>query len=429
MLRIFKLKEHGSDVKTEALAGFTTFLTMMYIIPVNAIIMSQTGMPMDALITATALITIFSTLLTGIYANTPVAMSVGMGLNAYFTFGLVLGMKIPWQEALGVVFVSGFLFLIVSFTSFRRWIIESIPKDLRRAISAGIGAFIAFIGLKQMGVIVNNETTLVSLGKLSDVNVFLGIAGLLIVLTLSSWRTKGAFIISIAITSIIGWILGLKAMPEAIFSLPASIAPIAMKLDILSVFTLSMLPVILAFMITDMFDSIGTLAGVGYRAGIFSDGDSEKLEKTLQVDAAATVGGSLLGLSTTTSFLESASGVEEGGRTGLTAVFTALFFVLTLFMLPLFSAIPDNAIYPVLVAVGILMFSELRHIDFSDFSVSVAVFAIVLLMPLTYSITNGLAAGLVLYFFMRLIRREWNEISGGLIFLVAISMIPFVFQA
>ncbi|MGP1450227.1 MAG: NCS2 family permease [Wolinella sp.] len=429
MLRIFKLKEHGSDVKTEALAGFTTFLTMMYIIPVNAIIMSQTGMPMDALITATALITIFSTLLTGIYANTPVAMSVGMGLNAYFTFGLVLGMKIPWQEALGVVFVSGFLFLIVSFTSFRRWIIESIPKDLRRAISAGIGAFIAFIGLKQMGVIVNNETTLVSLGNLSDVNVFLGIAGLLIVLTLSSWRTKGAFIISIAITSIIGWILGLKAMPEAIFSLPASIAPIAMKLDILSVFTLSMLPVILAFMITDMFDSIGTLAGVGYRAGIFSDGDSEKLEKTLQVDAAATVGGSLLGLSTTTSFLESASGVEEGGRTGLTAVFTALFFVLTLFMLPLFSAIPDNAIYPVLVAVGILMFSELRHIDFSDFSVSVAVFAIVLLMPLTYSITNGLAAGLVLYFFMRLIRREWNEISGGLIFLVAISMIPFVFQA
>lgn len=429
MLEFFKLKEHGTDLKTEALAGFTTFLTMMYIVPVNAIIMSQTGMPMDALITATALITIFSTLLTGIYANTPVAMSVGMGLNAYFTFGLVLGMKIPWQNALGIVFLSGILFLIISFTDFRKWIMESIPHDLRRAISAGIGAFIAFIGLKQMGIIADNPATLVSLGKLNDTNVLLGIFGLLSVLALSAWRVKGAFILSVAITSILGWILGVKAMPEAIFSMPASIAPIALKLDIAEVLSLSMLPVILAFMITDMFDSLGTLAGVGYRAGLFREKGSRALEKTLQVDAVASVSGSLLGLSTTTSFLESASGVEEGGRTGLTAVFTALCFVLTLFMLPLFGAIPDNAIYPVLVAVGILMFSELRHIDFSDFAISVAVFAIVIFMPLTYSITNGLAAGLVLYLFMLLVKREFGKISGGLLFLALISLIPFVFQA
>lgn len=425
----FKLKEHQTNVKTEALAGFTTFLTMMYIVPVNAIIMSQTGMPMDALITATALITILSTLLNGVWANTPVAMSVGMGLNAYFTFGLVLGMKIPWENALGIVFLSGILFLVVSFTNFRRWIMESIPHDLRRAISAGIGAFIAFIGLKQMGIIADNPATLVGLGNLADTNVLVGIFGLLVVLALSAWRIKGAFILSVAITSILGWILGIKAMPEAIFSMPASIAPIMFKLNILEVLTLSMLPVILAFMITDMFDSLGTLAGVGYRAGIFREKGSKELEKTLQVDAVATVGGSLLGLSTTTSFLESASGVEEGGRTGLTAIFTAFYFILTLFMLPLFGAIPDNAIYPVLVAVGILMFAELRHVDFSDFSISVAAFAIVLFMPLTYSITNGLAAGLLLYFFMRLIKGEFKELSGGLLFLALISLIPFVFHA
>ncbi|MGP1580151.1 MAG: NCS2 family permease [Wolinella sp.] len=429
MLGNFKLKEHGTSVKTEALAGFTTFLTMMYIVPVNAIIMSQTGMPMDALITGTALITIFSTFLTGIYANTPVAMSVGMGLNAYFTFGLVLGMKIPWEQALGVVFLSGILFVIVSFTKFRRWIIDNIPHDLRRAISAGIGAFIAFIGLKQMGVIVDNPATLVALGNLSDTNVLIGIFGLLVALILSAWRVKGAFILSVLAASCLGWALGIKELPKELFSLPASVAPIALKLDIASVLMLSMLPVILTFMITDMFDSIGTLAGVGYRAGIFKDNKSREFERTLQVDALATVGGSMLGLSTTTSFLESASGVEEGGRTGLTAVFTALFFVLTLFMLPLFSAIPENAIYPVLVVVGILMFSELQYIDFSDFAISASVFAIVLLMPLTYSITNGLASGLLLYVFMRIVRGEWKHISGGLIFLALISLIPFLFHS
>ena len=429
MLGIFRLKEHGTSVKTEALAGFTTFLTMMYIVPVNAIIMSQTGMPMDALITGTALVTIFSTFLTGIYANTPVAMSVGMGLNAYFTFGLVLGMKIPWEQALGVVFLSGILFVIVSFTKFRLWIIDSIPHDLRRAISAGIGAFLAFIGLKQMGIIVDNPATLVALGDLSDTNVLIGIFGLSFALILSAWRVKGAFIISVLIASCLGWALGVKELPKELFSLPASIAPIALELNIKGVLMLSMLPVILTFMITDMFDSLGTLAGVGYRSGIFRDSRSKEFERTLQVDAFATVGGSMLGLSTTTSFLESASGVEEGGRTGLTAVFTALFFVLTLFMLPLFSAIPENAIYPVLVVVGILMFSELQYIDFSDFAISVAVFAIVLFMPFTYSITNGLASGLVLYVFMRVVRGEWKHISRGLVFLALISLIPFLFHS
>ncbi|MFP4486857.1 MAG: NCS2 family permease [Campylobacterales bacterium] len=428
LLQRFRLQEHGSDVKTEALAGFTTFLTMMYIVPVNAIIMSNTGMPMEALVSATALITIFATILNGLWANTPIAMSVGMGLNAYFTFGLVLGMGIPWQSALGVVFISGVLFLALSLTSFRRWIIESIPTDLRRAISAGIGAFLAFIGLKQMGVIVANDATFVALGSFLDPHVLLGVFGILLVAVLSIKRVKGAFIIAIVITSIVGWIFGLGSLPEGVFSAPASIAPIAFELDILSALSLSLIPVILTFMITDMFDSLGTLSGVGFRAGMFEGEGNKELQKTLEVDAAATVGGSLLGVSTTTAFIESASGVEEGGRTGLSAVFTGLFFVLTLFMLPLFKAIPPNAIYPVLVFVGVLMFSELGKIDYSDYALLIPSFFIVLLMPLTFSITNGLAAGFIIYLFLRLVNGEFSKINRGLVLLALISFIPFIFS-
>ncbi len=421
----FKLEEHGTSVKTEFTAGFTTFLTMMYIVPVNAIIMSKTGMPMGALITATALITIFSTVLNGLWANTPIAMSVGMGLNAYFTFGLVLGMKIPWQSALGIVFISGIMFLVLSFTKFRVWVMQSVPYDLRRAISAGIGAFIAFIGLKQMGIVVNNDAVLVGLGNFKDINLLIGVLGLIFVFAFYAWRVKGAFILAILFTSIVAWVSGIAPYPTEFLSLPASISPIAMHLDVTSALKLSLLPVIITFLITDMFDSLGTLAGVGFRAGLFKD-DSKELQKTLEVDAAATVGGSLLGLSTTTSFIESASGVEEGGRTGLTAVFTGLFFILTLFMMPLFSAIPENAIYPVLVMVGVLMFTELSNINFKDPAIGVATFLIVIMMPLTYSITNGLAFGFLAYLLIKLLKKEFDDINIGVIALGAISLIVFI---
>jgi len=424
-LGFFKLEEHGTSVKTEFTAGFTTFLTMMYIVPVNAIIMSKTGMPMGALITATALITIFSTVLNGLWANTPIAMSVGMGLNAYFTFGLVLGMKIPWQSALGIVFISGIMFLVLSFTKFRVWVMQSVPYDLRRAISAGIGAFIAFIGLKQMGIVVNNDAVLVGLGNFKDINLLIGVLGLIFVFAFYAWRVKGAFILAILFTSIVAWVSGIAPYPTEFLSLPASISPIAMHLDVTSALKLSLLPVIITFLITDMFDSLGTLAGVGFRAGLFKD-DSKELQKTLEVDAAATVGGSLLGLSTTTSFIESASGVEEGGRTGLTAVFTGLFFILTLFMMPLFSAIPENAIYPVLVMVGVLMFTELSNINFKDPAIGVATFLIVIMMPLTYSITNGLAFGFLAYLLIKLLKKEFDDINIGVIALGAISLIVFI---
>lgn len=422
---LFKLKEHGTDVKTEFRAGFTTFLTMMYIVPVNAIIMSKTGMDFGALVTATALITIFATVLNGLWANTPIAMSVGMGLNAYFTFGLVLGMKIPWQTALGIVFISGILFLVLSFTKFRVWIMQSVPVDLRRAISAGIGAFIAFIGLKEMGMVVANPAVLVGLGDFSNPNVILGVVGLVLTLGLFTLRVKGAFIIAILATSIIAWVFGIASFPKEFISMPASISSISMQLDITSALTLALLPVIITFLITDLFDSLGTLTGVGFRAGIFKD-DGKELQKTLEVDAGATVAGTLLGVSTTTSFIESASGVEEGGRTGLTAVATGLFFILTLFMMPIFKEIPPNAIYPVLVMVGVLMFSELAHINFEDNSVAVATFFIVIMMPLTYSITNGLAFGFISYLVLKLIKRETQDINIGIISLAAISLVAFL---
>ncbi len=421
----FKLNEHNTDVKTEFRAGFTTFLTMMYIVPVNAIIMSKTGMDFGALVTATALITIFATILNGLWANTPIAMSVGMGLNAYFTFGLVLGMKIPWQSALGIVFISGVLFLLLSLTKFRVWVIQSVPVDLRRAISAGIGAFIAFIGLKEMGMIVANPAVLVGLGDFSDSNVMLGVIGLALTFGLFTLRVKGAFIISILVTSGVAWVFGIASFPEEFISMPASVAPIAMHLDISSALSLSLLPVIITFLITDLFDSLGTLTGVGFRAGIFKK-DGKELQKTLEVDAAATVAGTLLGVSTTTSFIESASGVEEGGRTGLTAVATGLFFILTLFMMPFFKEIPPNAIYPVLVMVGVLMFSELAHINFEDKAVAAATFFIVIMMPLTYSITNGLAFGFITYLVLKLVQKETKDINIGIVTLSAVSLVAFL---
>jgi AGZA family xanthine/uracil permease-like MFS transporter len=400
---------------------------MLYIVPVNASIMSNTGMPMDALISATAIMTIIACIINGLWSNTPIAMSVGMGLNAFFTFTMVGQMGLNWQTALGIVFLSGFLFLILSLTPFRVWIIQSVPVDLRRAISAGIGAFIAFIGLKQMGIITSNPETFVSLGNVTDKSVLLGIFGLLLVVVFSAWRIKGAFIIAILLTSISGWIFGIGEAPKEIFSTPASIAPIAFKIDIMSALSFSLLPVIITFLITHMFDSLGTLSGVGFRAGLFKDG-SKELQKTLEADAANSTISAFFGVSTTTSFAESASGVEEGGRTGLTAITTGLCFVVTLFLLPLFLAIPQNAIYPVLIMVGILMFSELGHINYKDFATAVATFLTVLLMPLTYSIATGLAFGFISYAIIKLIKREFKDLTWGLIFLACVSSIIFIFH-
>ena len=424
-MNIFKLKEHHTDVGTEVRAGMTTFIAMLYIVPVNATILSASGMPYDALITATALMTIFASILNGFWANTPIAMSVGMGLNAYFSFGLVKGMGIPWESALGIVFLSGILYVLISMTPVRRWMIETIPMDIKYAVSAGIGAFIAFIGLEQSKLIVGSASTLVTLGDFKDAHVLIALLGLFLALYFTLKRYKIALILSIVLTTIVAWVSGVEKLPEAFVSMPASVAPIAFELDIASALTLSMLPVILIFLITDLFDTLGTLTGVGMRADLFKDKNSIPLQKTIEADAIATVASGLVGVTSTTAFIESAAGVEEGGRTGLTSVVVGLLFILTLFFLPFFKAIPSNAIYPILIVIGLMMFSELQHINYNDNAVKYATFFIVLGMPLTYSITNGLLLGSLVFVFVKLVERKYKEIGMAMGILACVALLVF----
>jgi len=424
-MNYFKLKEHDTTVGTEVRAGMTTFIAMLYIVPVNASILSAAGMPYDALITATAVMTILASILNGLWANTPIAMSVGMGLNAYFSFGLVKGMGIAWQSALGVVFLSGILYVLISMTPVRRWMIETIPLDIKRAVSAGIGAFIAFIGLEQSKMIVASSSTLVTIGDFKDAHVLLALLGLFLALFFTLKRYKSALMLSILLTTLTAWIFGIEKLPDTFVSLPASMAPIAFKLDIASAFTLTMLPVILIFLITDLFDTLGTLTGVGMRANLFKEKNSVSLQRTIEADAAATMISGLAGVTSTTAFIESAAGVEEGGRTGLSAVVTGLMFVLTLFFLPFFKAIPSNAIYPILIVVGLIMFSELKALDYSDNAVKYSTFFIVLGMPLTYSITDGLLLGALVFAFVRIVEGRYREIGMAMSILALVALLVF----
>ncbi len=429
LLAYFRLKTYKTTVRREFSAGFTTFLTMVYIVPVNMLIMSAAGMPKEALLTATALITIFSCILNGIWANIPVALSVGMGLNAYFTYGLCIGMGVPWQTALGAVFIAAAGLTALSLTNFRVWIMQTIPLDLRRAISAGIGAFICFVGMKQMGFIVASPATYVTIGNVSDPKVLVGVIGIIFVVSFWALNLKGGFILAVVATSLIAWFFDIYPAPSEIFSLPASIGPIFAQLDIIAAFKLSLAPAILTIFITHLFDSMGTLTGVCNRAKLFDKEDKnnvKKIAKSLACDASASMAGAVVGTSTVTAFAESASGVEAGGKTGLTAIFTGLLFILTLFLLPLFEAIPENAIYPVLVMVGVLMFGELGKINFSDPAICIATFFTVMLMPLTYSITIGLSVAFMSYFMVNLVLRRWKNLNGGIITLTFISLLVFL---
>jgi AGZA family xanthine/uracil permease-like MFS transporter len=421
----FQLKEHKTTVGTEIRAGMTTFLAMLYIVPVNASIMSVTGMPYDAVITATAVMTILASILNGLWSNTPIAMSVGMGLNAYFSFGLVKGMGIPWQSALGIVFISGILYVVISMTPVRRWMIETIPLDIKRAVSAGIGTFIAFIGLEQSKMIVASPSTLVTIGNFQDPHVLLALLGFFLALYFILKGYKSALMLSIFLTTVTAWIFGIEKLPEKFVSMPASMAPIALQLDIFSVLTLSMLPVVLIFLLTDLFDTLGTLTGVGMRADLFKDKHSLSLQKTIEADAVATVFSGLAGVTSTTSFIESAAGVEEGGRTGLSAVVVGMLFILTLFFLPFFKAIPSNAIYPVLIVIGMMMFSELQYINYQDQAVKASTFFIVLGMPLTYSITNGLLLGALVFVFVRVVEGKYREIGIAMLILALMAVCVF----
>ncbi len=422
MNNFFHLKDKNTTVKKEIFAGITTFLTMYYIVLVNPAILSATGMDKGALITVTALSAFIGTIIVALWANVPFAMAPGMGLNAYFTYTLVLGQKLNWQTALGVVFLSGVFFLILTLVGIRQKIVNAIPKSLRIAISSGIGLFITFIGFKNLGLIVDSPATLVTVGKLTT-TVTLGLIGVIIISVLEIKKVKGSILIGIIFTTILGILFGKVQMPDSIISMPNSIAPIAFKLDILSALKFSLIGAIFSFMFVDLFDSIGTILACSYEANLVQkDGTVKDIGKMLSADAIATISGALLGTSTTTTYIESSSGIADGGRTGLTSVVTALLFLVSLIFTPLLSIVPSFATAPALIIVGVFMFKNIKLIDFSDFSESIPAFLTIILMPLTYSISTGIVFGFLSYILI-------NGLSGKIKKITVTMWIVGIFSA
>ncbi|MHA4989444.1 NCS2 family permease [Cetobacterium somerae] len=397
MEKLFQLKEHGTTVKQEIIAGVTTFLTMAYIIFVNPSILSMTGMDKGALITVTCLASAIGTGITAFWVNAPLAMAPGMGLNAFFTFTLVLGNGATWEQALGVVFISGVIFLALTFSGLREKIIDAIPAEIRLAVGAGIGLFIAFIGMQGMGLIVSNPATVVALGKF-NLNVVLGLVGFAIMGFLEMKKIKGGILIGIVATTVLGIIFGAVQLPSQIVSIPPSPAPIALKLDVLGAIKPIFLGSIFSFMFVDLFDSLGTIMACAHEAEMIDEkGKIKNVSKILEADAIATVIGSLLGTSTTTTFVESASGIAVGGRTGLTALTTAVLFAISLFFSPIIGVVPAFATAPALILVGVYMFKNLLDIDFHNIEVAIPCFLIIIMMPLTYSISIGISFGFISY--------------------------------
>jgi AGZA family xanthine/uracil permease-like MFS transporter len=425
--RWFKLSERQTDTRTELIAGLTTFLTAAYIVFVNPNILSATGMDKDALITVTCIVAGVSSILMGLWANAPIMMAPGMGLNAFFAFSLVLGSggKVSWQEALGVVFVSGVIFVILTFLGIREKIVKAIPPSIRIATSVGIGLFIAFIGMQGLGLIVNNDATLVSLGSLNR-TVLLGLLGLLLIVILEIRKIKGSILIGILVTALVGMIFKFSPFPAGIVSMPPSVAPVAFKLDILGALKVSLWANIFSFMFVDLFDSLGTLLAVCREAGLEKEGDIKDLPKMLSADASATVFGALMGTSTTTSYIESASGVAEGGRTGMTAVTTGILFILAALFTPVIGAVQAYATAPALIIVGIFMMRGIGQIDFYNFEEGVPAFLTLILMPLTYSIAQGLVFGFITYALIKILVGKIKELDPILMIIAALCLLSLL---
>ncbi len=424
---LFKLTERQTNVRTEIIAGFTTFLTAAYIVFVNPNILANTGMDKGALITVTCIVAGLSSILMGLWANAPIMMAPGMGLNAFFAFTLVLGSggKVSWQEALGVVFISGVIFLILTFLGIREKIVKAIPASLRIATSVGIGLFIAFIGMQGLGLIVKNDAVLVGLGSMSNA-VLLGLLGLLLIVILEIRKVKGSILIGILATALVGMIFKLSPFPAGIVAMPPSIAPIAFKLDIMGALKVSLWANIFSFMFVDLFDSLGTLLAVCREADLEKDGDIKDLPKMLSADAVATVFGSLLGTSTTTSYIESASGVAEGGRTGMTAVTTGTLFLLAAFFTPVIGAVQAYATAPALIIVGIFMMRGIGQINFYDFEEGVPAFLTLILMPLTYSIAQGLVFGFISYALIKVLMGKVRDLDPILMIVAALCLVSLL---
>ncbi len=418
--KIFRLKEKKTNVKTEIMAGITTFMTMPYILAVNPQILGDAGMDKGAVFTATIIASIIAILIMALYANLPFALAPGMGLNAFFTYTVVMTMGKSWEFALAAVFIEGIIFVFLTFFNVREAIFNAIPRSLKTAVSVGIGLFIALIGLLNSTVIVKNDVGL-GLGNLVSKESFIFFIGLLIMAVLTARKTKGALLIGIVISTIIALFTGVSKLPEGgIIQLPPSLSPIAFKLDFSSMFSLEMFSVVFAFLFVDLFDTIGTLTGVATKAKMLDEnGQLPNAGRALFADSIGTTLGALLGTSTVTTFVESATGVAEGGRTGLTALSTGFCFFLSIFFYPLITIIPAQATAAALVMVGLFMIDSIVDINFGDFTESFPAFMTIIMMPFAYSIAEGIAFGMISYASVKLLTGKGKEVSP-LVYVLAI---------
>ncbi|WLD93724.1 NCS2 family permease [Alkalihalobacillus sp. AL-G] len=431
MKRFFGFNEHGTTYRKEFIAGLTTFLSMAYILFVNPQILGEAGMDKGAVFVATALAAAIGTILMGVIANYPIALAPGMGLNAFFTYSVVMVMGIPWQTALAGVLVSGLIFVAITLLKIREAIINAIPQDLKYATASGIGLFIAFIGLKNAGIVTNNEATLVQLGDLTKASTLLAIFGLIAVIVLMVRGVKGGIFYGMVLTAIVGVIFQVIPLPGAIVSSVPSLDPIfgqaIMHVD--EIVTLDLIVVVLTFLFVSFFDTAGTLMAVATQAGFVKDNKLPRAGRALLADSSAIVFGSILGTSTTTAYIESSSGVAAGGRTGFTSVVTAGFFVLALLFSPLLAVVTPSVTAPVLIIVGVLMASVLGNIDWKRFEIAVPAFLTIVSMPLTYSIATGIALGFILYPITMIVKGNGKSVHPLMYFLFGIFILYFAFLA
>ena len=424
---IFKLSFYNTNIKKEILAGFTTFITMSYIIFVNPQIMSSTGMDFGAVFVGTCLAASIACFIMGFFANWPVGLAPGMGLNAFFTYSVVGEMGYSWETALGAVFLSGVLFFIMSATSLRKWMIESIPTNLRIAMASGVGFFIGFIGLKNGGIIIANDSTFLSLGDFSSTETLLAALGFLLIAILSLRNVKGAIIISILIITTLSLAFNLVEF-NGIISYPPSLSPVFMQLDIIGALDIAMISIIASFLFVNLFDTTGTLFGVATRANFIDDkGSIVNLDKALKCDSSTSVIGTLFGCAPVTSYVESSSGIEAGGRTGLTAITIGFLFLLSIFLSPLASIIPSYATAGALIYVSMLILSGVQKLDWSDLSELIPSLIIIVMIPLTFSIADGISLGFITFILMKIASGDIKQISSGSWFLTLIFVSKFIF--
>ena len=430
MEKFFELKKHGTNTRTEIIAGITTFMTMAYILVVNPIILSSTGMDQNAVFTATALSAAIATLIMALYAKYPFALAPGMGLNAYFAYTVVANQGLSWEFALTAVLIEGIIFIALSLFKGREVIFDAIPLTLKKAVSVGIGLFISLIGLSGSGIIVRPEGTILGLGNITEGTALLALIGLVITFILVIRKVKGALLLGIIITTIIGIPMGITTIPEGfkIFSLPPSVEPIAFKFDFSQIFTTQMFMAVLTFLFVDMFDTVGTLAGVASKSNMLDkDGKLPRVSKAFFADSVGTVVGSMLGTSTVTTFVESSAGVAEGGRTGLTSLTTAVMFLLALFIAPIFALVPAAATAPALITVGMFMMEPIMDIDFRDYTEAIPAFLTIAMMPFAYSIAEGIFFGMISYTLLKTVAGKTKEVSPLMWVLSILFVLRYIF--